>query len=133
MSEPTERIPTKADAMPLVSVMERADMMRAIELMQDDVAYQEQQGAIAEARAAIKLEIVALAKKYSLPGVRFGNICVYYNGLKDKRTLNAKLVAVHLAVDVMADCYTFSKPYEDCKVVDLSKPRKQRGEETQDY
>lgn len=125
---PTPAKPLRADELPLISVMDRADMDRAQALMQDDCDYQEQIASINETRAAGKEELIALANKYNLPGMRTGNLVVYYGGKKTKRTLSKKLLAEFVDIDTIERCHTVSKPHEDIRIVDLSKPKKSKGD-----
>src|SRR5689334_11894237 len=82
--------PRKADALPLISVMPRADMDRARELMQADVDYAEQVRAIAQIRDDIKNELATLAVRHNLPGFRFATVCVYYGGMKKRGRFDGK-------------------------------------------
>ncbi len=123
--------PRKSDLYPVVSTFtDQADMDEAVALMRADLDYQEQASAVAEARGEIKQRLSEIARKYSIPGFRWGHIAVSYNGEKTRRTLSSKLLAENgvLASTINAS-YTTSKPFQDLRITDLNKPRSRGGAE----
>ena len=117
-----DRKPTRADEMPLVSVLSKHTMQRAIALMQDDVSYQETERELCNARQAIKEELAHIAQQSAIPGMRWGNLVVYYRGMKTKRTLSKKLLVEWLDVETINRCYKTSKEYLDLQVRDVRAP-----------
>lgn len=127
-----ETKPRRADEMPLVSTFERADMDAARQLIEDDIAYQEQESAIKATRAAIKSDLAVILDKYKAPGTRFSDLVVYYNGMKSSNRFNGKkakqiMVEYGIPAIVIQECYALSAPSLDLKIVDLNKPKKARG------
>ncbi len=123
--------PRKSDLYPVVSTFtDQADMDEAVALMQADLDYQEQASAVAEMRGNIKERLAEIARKYSIPGFRWGHIAVSYNGEKTRRTLSTKLLAENgvLASTINAS-YTTSKPFQDLRITDLNKPKTRNGAE----
>jgi len=114
----------KADELPLVSVMPRREMDLAISLMSEDVAIQEVEAANKQRRQEIKTELAALAKAHDMPGMRHGQLAVYYGGQKTKWSLNRALLLENgVTPQQLEDSMKESKPYIDLRIVDLSKPR----------
>lgn len=116
----------RADELPLLSVMEQADMDRAKQLISDHLEYGEQAEAIKAAQDEGKKELVELICKYALPGVRMGEVAVYYGGIKSKRTFNKGAAALYMTAEQIESCCLPGKPYTDLRITDLSKPRKRR-------
>jgi hypothetical protein len=122
----------KFDSMPIVSVMERRDMDRAIALMSEDVECQEVEQTTALRRKEIKGELAALAIEYDLQsGFRYGTIGVYYNGSGTKKTLNISLLLENGVTPAqIEESYKESEPFVKLRVIDVSKPRSgARGDE----
>lgn len=114
----------KADELPIVSVLPRREMDRAIELMSEDVAIQEVEAMNKARRAEIKQELAALEQEHDLPGMRHGQLAVYYGGEKTKWSLNRALLLENgVTPQQLEDSMKESKPYIDLRIVDLSKPR----------
>lgn len=118
--------PARYDSFPLVSEFSRDDMDLAIELMSDDLSYQEQEHEIHEARQVIKQQLADLIdRNTSKGGCRWGQMAVYHRGMKTRRTLNAKLLVENgVPASVIEASKKESKPYLDLRVNDLSKPSK---------
>lgn len=121
--------PKKSDDFPIVSVMERGDMDAAIQLMQEDAVYQLQEAALKEERRDIKTKVVALGKKYDLPGFCWGPFVVYCRGMATRTSLSAEKVKEMMLLngipaEELAACYTESDPFPDVRIVDTSKPSK---------
>ncbi len=120
--------PTKADSFPEVSSFAREDAERVNTLIDEDLAYQEQEAAVKEARKAVKAELIGLARKYETGGMRAGSVVVYYEAGKTKRTLDRTLLVENgCPADVVAASYRESAPWEEVRVVDTSRPRKGRA------
>lgn len=135
--EPVKRRPPepkperRADELPLVSVLPRSKMDLAIKLIQEDVAIQEAMAGAAARRAAIKESLAAICKDEEQPGLRYGQLAVYYNGEKTKWSLNrAMLLENGVTPEQLEESMKESKPFIDLTIRDLSKPRgKGHGEE----
>jgi len=120
----------KADELPLVSVMPRREMDLAISLMSEDVAIQEVEAANKQRRQEIKTELAALAEAHDMPGMRHGQLAVYYGGEKTKWSLNRALLLENgVTPQQLEDSMKESKPFVDLRIVDLSKPRGKAREE----
>lgn len=118
----------KYEEMPLVSVFPRQDMRSAIELMSEDVEIQEQVQAFTARRAEIKAQLVDIAERNDVPGMRHGQLVVYYNGSKTKSSLNRALLLENGVTPAQLEAsMKESKPYIDLRVVDLSKPKQGHG------
>lgn len=120
--------------MPLISTFERADMDEARRLMEDDIGYQEQIDAIAEARDEIKNKLAVLLNRYNAPGARYGLLTVYYGGMKSSNRFNGKmakrLMAEHgIPAEDIAACYKETKPHLSLTVKDLGKKKSDKDEE----
>ena len=119
--------PTKADSFPAVTQFGAEDAAEAVRLMDEDVAYQEQEEAVKKARRDIKDGLAYIAKKYRVDGMQHGSLVVYYSGSKTRKTLDKTLLVENgCPADVVAASYKESKPWEDVRVVDTSRPRKPR-------
>ena len=122
----------RADELPLISVLPRKEMDLALSLMVEDVAIQEVEAMNKARRAEIKTELAALAVAHDMPGMRHGQLAVYYGGEKTKWSLNRGLLLENgVTPQQLEDSMKESKPYVDLRIVDLSKPRggKQAGGE----
>lgn len=119
--------PSRADLLPLISEFDREDMDTALELMQADLRLQEEIEILTEGRKAIKQQLVGLSTQYptAATGMRWGQMAIYIRRGATKRTLSpTKLVENGVSADTVQDSYVTSKPYDDVRVVDLSKPKK---------
>ena len=131
-----EKAPAKYDAFPLVSALSSADMAEAIELMGEDVEYQDAEATIKAQRTRIKARLAEIGKKYTLVfergGMRYGQTAVYLEIGKTKWTLD-KLLLIENGVTTaqINESYKESKAYDEVRVVDLSKPRG-KGKEEED-
>ena len=122
--------PTKADSFPLIADFAPPDQVEALRLMEEDVAYQEQEEAVKKARRDIKDGLARIAKAYSVAGMRWGSLVVYYSGSKTKKTLDKTLLVENgCPADVIAASYRESAPWEDVRVVDTARPKKPRDDE----
>lgn len=119
----------KADTLPIVSEFERADMDAAISLMQEDLSLAEQEAAVKAERDLVKKELDAIATKYGTEGMRWGQMATYVNRSEGRRTFDPTLaVEDGIEADRIAGWYKTGKPFTTVKVVDLSKPRKEKGD-----
>jgi len=110
-----------ADTFPLVSEFTRADMDYAIHLLSEEVSLAAQEKDVKEARTALKSELGALAAKYGVPGMRWGQVACYYGGMKRRKNLDKKKLIEYITVEELEACYTLGKEYLDVRVRDLSK------------
>lgn len=131
--QPKPKSPAKADSFPLVSVLPRPQMEEVVRLMDEDLAYQEQEEAVKKARRDIKTALAAALRPHGLAGVRYGQVVVYYNGSKTRRTLNKlRLLENGVSVDQINASYAESEPWEDVRIVDMSKPKKKHDDGEED-
>jgi hypothetical protein len=117
----------KAESFPVISEFDRADMDRARELMEEELAYHEQEDAVKEARKAIKKELAVIARKYGAAGMRWAQLVTYVKEKRSRR-FSIKLAAEVIDAETLAACYAMGEPYDDVRVVDLAAPKKPKTE-----
>ncbi len=129
---PRQAKPSKADTFPTLASLREEEQEQMRRLIDEDLAYQEQEEAVKTARKAIKEAIAGVFKIYGIPGLQDGAVAVYYYGAKTKKTLNKfKLLENGVTVEQIMASYSESAPWEDVRVTDRAKPKKKRedGEE----
>lgn len=129
---PPAKKPAKAESFPNISIMDRADMDRARQRLEDIIIYAEQLEAIGAAKKEASEELFQIIRKYpeavKLGGVRWGQMAGYYGGYKSRRTLSkTKLLENEVTLDQIEASMVEGKQYADIRVKDLSKPPKPRG------
>ncbi len=129
---PRQAKPSKADTFPTLVSLPEEEQEQMRRLIDEDLAYQEQEEAVKTARRAIKEAIAQAFRTYGIPGLQDGAVAVYYYGAKTKKTLNKlKLLENGVTVEQIMASYSESAPWEDVRVTDRAKPKKKRedGEE----
>lgn len=116
--QPGDRV-SKRDLFPNVSEFERADMKRAILLMEQDADLADSIAEAESLRRQGKEELAELASKYGLEGsgMRWGPYTVYVNGMRTRRTLDAALLVENgVTIEQLEASYKEGQPYMDMRV-----------------
>lgn len=118
----------KADELPIVSVLPRSQMDTAISLMTEDITLAELISNANDRRKEIKAELAPILQEHDLPGLRHGQMALYFGGEKTKWSLDRKLLLENgVTPQQIQDSMKESKPFIDLRITDLSKPRKQHA------
>jgi hypothetical protein len=129
--EKVKKPPVDRNALPLVSVLNKADMREAIDLLKEDAELIEQEQLIAEARKDVKNKFVKLCLRNDIPeGLRYGSLSGTYVQMTSTKLDKGKLMLeAGVSAKQIADCYVDSKTYYRVDIIDDSKPRKQKPAE----
>jgi len=116
--------------LPLVSVLDEADFREAKSLLTECLEFQAAKEELDAAISAHKMRILEICRVYGLPGLRFGQIAAPCRFGCSRKTFN-KGLAVELGCDpdILAAAYKESKSWDECRIEDLTKPRKNRSSE----
>lgn len=110
--------PRKADELPLLtrSVFGQ-DAAKTAGVIEEYTQYQEAKKEIEKAMEELKGELIEVARRHKVAGMRYGQYAVYYDGKKTRRTLSAKLLVENgVRAEVVERCYQESKSWEGLRV-----------------
>jgi hypothetical protein len=120
---PHEKPTARADEFPLLSIMQKSDMNRARQLLEEEVELKEAEDLAATQRKAGRAELLLLADKYKQDGFRHGTVAMYVYRGKTRRTLDARLLLENGVTTEQLDAsYTESKPWDEVQVKQLQRP-----------
>lgn len=123
--------PVDRNTLPLVSVLGKDDMRRAIEILKEDAELLEQEQLIAEARKDIKDEFVKLCLRNDIPeGLRYGSLSGTYVQMSSTKLDKGKLMLeASVTAKQIENCYVEGKSYYRVDIIDSTRPRKQKPAE----
>lgn len=133
---PPKPAPVDRHSLPLVSILGRDDMRRAIEILKEDAEYMEQEQLVANARKEIKAEFVALCQRNDIPdghGLRYGALSGIYKKMRARKLNKGRLMLeAGVTAKQLDACYDDGKEYYRVDIVDDTKPKKQKAAEDEE-